>query len=72
LTYHAQPVDDEADRPATKPADKIEITPEMIEAGAEVMWDALEGLVTYGSDTGREWAKRVFVAMAARIPSEAK
>lgn len=51
---------------------EIEITPEMIEAGAEIMWAALDDVVAYGSDTGRMWAKLVFEAMAKQSLNASK
>ena len=49
---------------AGAPEIEIEITPEMTEAGAEVMWRALDGFSPYGSDVGRHWAAEVFAATA--------
>lgn len=40
------------------------VTPAMIEAGAEVIWAAFDGLVPYGL-VGREVAEKVFLAMTA-------
>jgi hypothetical protein len=57
---------------AGAPADEIEITPEMIEAGAEVIWAALDGVVAFGSDTGRMWARLVFEAMAMQSLNASK
>jgi hypothetical protein len=34
-------IDDAADKPATKFEDEIEVTPDMIEAGKEVIWSEL-------------------------------
>ena len=48
-----------------------EITPEMIEAGAQAVWQRFDDLVPYGSETGRWVAIEVFRAMqAARLRSE--
>jgi hypothetical protein len=70
LTYQTPDVDSGRDRPATKPTDEIEVTPKMIEAGGEVMDDALDGVVQRGSECGRFWARLVFEAMARRMLRE--
>lgn len=46
---------------------EIEVEPAMIEAGATVIWaaaDALGARAAWGCDEGRDWAARVFLAMA--------
>jgi len=42
-----------------------EITSEMIEAGAQVVWQHFEDLIPYDSETGRWAAIEVFRAMEA-------
>jgi hypothetical protein len=59
-------------RSAGAPGQEIEITPAMVEAGAEVIWAALDGVVAYGSDTGRMWARLVFEAMAKQSLNASK
>jgi hypothetical protein len=56
------PLDDAADRPATKPTDEIEITPEMIEAGAcEFLAFAADG--ENGTGDANEAVRYIFTAM---------
>jgi hypothetical protein len=43
--------------------DEIEITPAMIEAGANVIWRDFGDVIVFGSDVAREVASRVFAAM---------
>ena len=45
---------------------EIEITPEMVEAGAEVVWEAFDDVLAFGSETGRLVARRVFSAMESK------
>ena len=54
-----------ADRPAHReaPETEIEITPEMIEAGAEVIFRSFDGVIPYGSSYGERVAVSVFLAM---------
>ena len=65
-------VDDAADRPAAKPTDTIEITPEMIRAGAEVVWVAFDEVIAFGSSLGSTVALEVYRAMeqAKKTPSD--
>jgi hypothetical protein len=50
------------------PAERI--TPEMIEAGAQIVWLRFDDLLPYGSEVGRWAAIEVFRAMqAARLRS---
>jgi hypothetical protein len=42
---------------------KFEVTPEMVEAGAEVIWDSFSDVLVRGSETGREVATHVYRAM---------
>jgi hypothetical protein len=42
-----------------------EVTPEMIEAGAQVVWRNFDDLIPFGSETGRWTAVQVFRAMEA-------
>ena len=42
---------------------EIEITPEMIEAGADVIWTFFYDVLPLGSETGREAAIAVYQAM---------
>ena len=42
---------------------EIELTPVMIEAGASVVWETFDDVIVWGSQTGPELAKRVWVAM---------
>lgn len=44
---------------------EIEITPEMIEAGADIIWRAFGDVLPYGSELGRVTAAEVFEAMRA-------
>ena len=44
-------------------APEIEVTPAMIEAGAEVVWAYFDEVIAWGSPSGRDLAKRVFAAM---------
>lgn len=41
----------------------IEITPEMIAVGADVIWRLFGDVLSYGSETGRDVAIEVFRAM---------
>ena len=43
---------------------EIEVTPEMVEAGAREVWSALYDATPFGSPLGRETAVAVFRAMA--------
>jgi hypothetical protein len=54
-------VDKPADRPATKPTDEIEITPEMIEAGREVLENHYWGDGRY--DVTPPVLEEIFLAM---------
>jgi hypothetical protein len=45
------------------PESKIKITPEMIEAGADVIWTFFYDAVARGSETGRAAASAVYRAM---------
>jgi hypothetical protein len=69
LTYRPQDVGSGCDRPAHEQEARIEITPQMIEAGAAAIWDGFHDVVPYGSNTGRLWAKLVFEAMAKQMNS---
>lgn len=42
---------------------KIEVTPEMIEAGAEVVWSSFSDTMPYGSESARSVAHQVYRAM---------
>lgn len=42
-----------------------EVTPEMIEAGADVIWRSFGDVLVYGSGTGRDVASEVYLAMAS-------
>jgi hypothetical protein len=42
---------------------EIEVTPEMIEAGADVIWTYFSDVLARGSGTGRETAIEVYRAM---------
>jgi hypothetical protein len=42
---------------------EIEITPEMIEAGADIIWRQFYDVMPRGSDTGRVAAREVYRAM---------
>ncbi len=46
--------------------DEIKITPEMVEAGAGVIWRRVGDVFPYGSADARSLAKAVFLAMVAR------
>lgn len=59
MTQH---IEAEADRPAHKPDDEIEITPQMIEAGKHVLLCEF-GSVTEFSWSAEEMAISVFLAM---------
>jgi hypothetical protein len=53
--------------------DEFEITTEMIEAGANVIWRDLGDVVVFGSDFARDVASRVFEAMIDRgAPTKTK
>jgi len=56
-----------ADRPAHReaPETEIEVTPEMIEAGAEVIYRCFDGAIPYGSSFGERVAALVYQAMRA-------
>ena len=57
----------DSDKPAgDRPANEIEVTPEMIEAGARVLWERFDMAITFGSQTGRDVAAEVFRAMNER------
>jgi hypothetical protein len=43
---------------------EIEITPAMVEAGAEAVYAFVGEVVAYGSETLKEAAREVFLAMA--------
>jgi hypothetical protein len=51
-------------KPKCEAAEEIEITPEMIEAGAEVIWQPLPDVFAYDSASARWLAEAVFRAMA--------
>ncbi len=54
---------------AGAPEDEIEIIPEIIDAGADVIWRAFDGTIPHGSSYGGHVATLVFQAMcAARNP----
>jgi hypothetical protein len=42
---------------------KIEITPAMVEAGANIIWRDFGDVIVFGSDVARDVASRVFEAM---------
>ena len=42
----------------------IEVTPEMIAAGAEIVWGDMGDVIPYGSSTGQELALKVYLAMS--------
>jgi hypothetical protein len=52
------------DRSANKPSDELVVTPEMIQEGAVVIWESFYDVLAFGSETGREVAKSVYLAMA--------
>jgi len=52
-----------ADRPTQSSEDEIDITPRMVEVGAEVIWSAFWDVLAYGSDNGRVVAEQVYLAM---------
>jgi hypothetical protein len=56
---------DSAKESASAHDTEIEITPAMIEAGAEEIWRWFYDVVPFGSDIGREVAKRAYLAMAS-------
>ncbi len=43
--------------------EEIEATPEMIEAGADIIWTHFYDVMPRGSDTGRAAAREVYRAM---------
>lgn len=45
---------------------EIEPTPEMVRAGAEVIWSAFNDVMAWGSSSGEDLAKEVFLAMASK------
>jgi hypothetical protein len=51
------------DRTKDAGAPETEITPEMIEAGAEVIWTYFYDVAMHGSKIGREAATQVYQAM---------
>jgi hypothetical protein len=57
---------------AGAPENKIEITPAMIEAGADIIWRGVGDIISYGSDLGRELASAVFEAMSLAAQGETK
>jgi len=54
---------------AGAPVKEIEITPEMITAGAEVIWGYFYDVMVYGDESGRELALKVFQAMICHLSS---
>jgi hypothetical protein len=50
-------------RPGLARPMQLKITPEMIEAGADVIWRGFGDVISYGSGSGRELALEVFEAM---------
>ena len=46
-----------------------EITPAMIEAGAQIIWNSFGDVIFYGSDLGSELASEVFLAMTRAAQS---
>lgn len=50
---------------------QIEITPRMIQAGADVIWRQFGDVLSYGSSTGLTVASEVFEAMVAAGPYRA-
>jgi len=64
MTYHTPDVD--SDRCERDDLPEIGVTPEMVEAGASVIWgaaDALGASSSWGCEEGRDWAERVYRAM---------
>lgn len=57
---------------AGAPENKIEISPAMIEAGADIIWRGVGDIISYGSDFGRELALAVFEAMSLAAQGETK
>lgn len=51
------------EKPKTEDIPEIEITPEMIEAGAQKIWEFFDEVIAWGSLSGRELAKSVWEAM---------
>ena len=49
-------------------APEIEVTPAMIEAGAEVVWQSFSDTEPYGSSFARDVAERVFRVMVVCQP----
>ena len=47
---------------------EIEITPEMIEAGAKIVWEIFDEVISWGSETGRDVARRAYLAMGSLDP----
>lgn len=50
-------------RERTIPPGDDELSPEAIEAGAEVIWAAFDDVISYGSGSARETAAEVYRAM---------
>ncbi len=50
--------------------EEIKITPEMIEAGADVVWRAFGDIMSFGNETGGATAVVVFLAMLPLSPLE--
>ena len=44
-------------------SEEAKVTPEMIEAGAEIIWTHFYDVMPRGSDTGRVAAREVYLAM---------
>lgn len=57
------PVEADKSASAGAPEDEIEITPEMITAGAEVIYRCFDGTIPYGSSYGERVAVLVYRAM---------
>jgi hypothetical protein len=55
---------------AGAPWREVEITPAMLEAGADIIWRGFGDIISYGSDFGRELALKVFQAMSLAAQGE--
>jgi hypothetical protein len=57
---------------AGAPGNKIEVTPAIIQAGADIIWRGFGDVISYGSDLGRELALEVFEAMSLAAQGETR
>ena len=70
LTPQAQNVVNEADSDLSESGAPAKPSPEMIRAGAEIIWRCFDETIPWGSSFGEHVAAQVFEAMIARSDSK--